>query len=167
MQKGMVGIQMVVASTAPEKAYVSRSLHLKASFGCNAISLHCRVSGVCYERVNTFPNSAKWLFAARQEGGAVPCRCPLAAPTGAALHSTKRGSRYWRLRSAVAAAVHHASSPSQEAVPISQSAESPVLPSKLEVRAHPHSVVVQLCNTTNKKLHSCGHCSRTGQPKSV
>ena len=62
------------------------------------------------------------------------CRCPLAAPTGAALHSTKRGSRYWRLRSAVAAAVHSASSPGQEAVYASHSAEPPALPSKLEVR---------------------------------
>ena len=63
------------------------------------------------------------------------CRCPLAAPTGAALQSTRRGSRYWRLRSAVAASVHRAggggapaaAAPSQEGQP------SP-LPSKLEVR---------------------------------
>ena len=70
------------------------------------------------------------------------CRCPLAAPTGSALHSTKRGSRYWRLRSAVAAAVHHASSPGQEAGPASQSAESPALPSKLEVCIHSWCQVV-------------------------
>ena len=70
------------------------------------------------------------------EKAAVPCRCPLAAPTGAALHSTKRGLRYWRLRSAVAAAVARAGSLGSEAgTPAQQGLEPPPLPSKLEVWA--------------------------------
>lgn len=62
-------------------------------------------------------------------------RCPLAAPTGAALQSTMRGSRYWRLRSAVAAAVHRAGGGDLEAASAQQEAEPSSLPSKLQVRA--------------------------------
>ena len=63
------------------------------------------------------------------------CRCPLAAPTGAALQSTRRGSRYWRLRSAVAASVHQADGAGATAAALpSQEGQPSPLPSKLEVR---------------------------------
>ena len=95
-------------------------------------------------------DTEKWPVAAEARGeGVVLPRCPLAAPTGAALHSTKRGSRYWRLRSAVAAAVHSASSPSREAAPAPQSAEPPALPSKLEVRSC--ALPQRLCSSCSQK----------------
>lgn len=101
---------------------------------------------------------------------AVWCRCPLAAPTGAALHSTKRGSRYWRLRSAVAVAVHSASSSGQETIPAPQSAEPPALPSKLEVGTYfifnglskylPLGTITQLCSLLDNLLMTA--CSMNG-----
>lgn len=64
-------------------------------------------------------------------------RCPLASPTSAVLQETKRGSRYWRLRSAVQQAVAAAYSdpgghPCDE--PTCALPELSSMPSPLEVR---------------------------------
>lgn len=61
-------------------------------------------------------------------------RCPLASPTSAVLQGTKRGLRYWHLRSAVQAAVAEAaacSAPPSETAPLPELSS---MPSKLEVR---------------------------------
>ncbi len=61
-------------------------------------------------------------------------RCPLASPTSAMLQETKRGSRYWRLRSAVRAAVTEAGPRDGHSRDPPALPELSSIPSKLEVR---------------------------------
>ena len=70
-------------------------------------------------------SSGSWLLCGR---------CPLASPSSAMLQETKRGSRYWRIRSGVRSAVMGAGSGAGNPRNSPSLPELSSIPSKLEVR---------------------------------
>lgn len=57
-----------------------------------------------------------WQHAKGGSSSAFGCRFPMAGPSGATLQATRRGSRYWALKSQVQAAIRAASGRNQQAV---------------------------------------------------
>ena len=128
------------ASQAADSSLERVILHLKTRPLPSILSLHTEAMQMLRQQgrfqAKGRPSTYKLLAPHAAEGALRRrCRCPLAAPTGAALQSTRRGSRYWRLRSAVAAAVHRVGGGgAAAAAPPSQEGQPSPLPSKLEVR---------------------------------